>query len=414
MIALPDEFVLPDYTGNTIGNIPATVAALLNIPFTGLPPLRDVLWRPLAGDVRRVIVILLDSMGANILDQEQERMRFFTDEAAVFGRITSVFPSTTVNALSSVWTGAAPAQHGLLGLRLFHSEQAVLSFMITLSPNFKRISDALVDAGLEPESFLAWPGVGEQFTAAGVPTYAFKGQAILDSSLSRMHGRGLTGNYGVFSMADMLVQMGDLLEQKPGESMYINGYWPTIDTISHFRGPLSAATCSETRTLLSQIKALLLDGLSPQARAGTVVFLVADHGQIVGPHDQHVYVKDYPQIVDAQLMRSAGEPRVAYLYARQGRVEELIALINEQCGDRLLAVSAESVLKSGLFGPPPYAPETRHRIGDVVVIARDQALYLNPDEEDLAIKRMVGHHGGLHPDEMIVPWIGFRLDQVAN
>ena len=49
-------------------------------------------------------------------------------------------------------------------------------------------------------------------------------------------------------MADMLVQMGDLLEQKPGESMYINGYWPTIDTISHFRGPLSAATCSETRT----------------------------------------------------------------------------------------------------------------------------------------------------------------------
>lgn len=411
MIALPEQFVLPDYSGNTIGNIPATVAAMLDIPFKGLPPLRDVLWRPVAGGVRRVVVILLDSLGANILEQEQERVRFFTDQATVIGRITSVFPSTTVNALSSVWTGAAPAQHGLLGLRLFHPEQATLSFMITLSPNFKSFPDALVDAGVVPEQFLAWPGVGEQFGAAGVPAYAFKGQHIVNSSLSRMHGRGLTGNYGAYSMADMLDQMRDLLEQKPGEPMYINGYWPTIDTISHFRGPLSAAACSETHTLLGQIKSQLLDALSSQARAGTVVFLVADHGQIIGPHDQHVYVKNYPQIVDAQLMHSAGEPRVAYLYARQGRAEELTALINEQCGHRLLAISAETVLQSGLFGPLPYATETRHRIGDVVVIARDRALYLNPDEEDLAIKRMVGHHGGLHADEMVVPWIGFRLDR---
>ena len=76
VIALPDEFVLPDYTGNTIGNIPATVAALLNIPFTGLPPLRDV-WRPLAGDVRRVIVILLDSMGCKYFGPRAGTDAFF-------------------------------------------------------------------------------------------------------------------------------------------------------------------------------------------------------------------------------------------------------------------------------------------------------------------------------------------------
>jgi hypothetical protein len=349
-------------------------------------------------------------LGANIFEQDQENLRFFTDEAAVFGRITSVFPSTTVNALSSVWTGASPAQHGLLGLRLLFPEQAVLSFMIYLSPNFAKYPDSLVKAGVDPEQFLAWPGVGEQFARAGIPAYAFKGQDIVNSSLSRMHSRGLSGNFGAFSMADMVTQIRDLLESRPHEPMYINGYWPTVDTISHFRGPLSDASIGETRALVTQIKTLLLDALSPAARAGTAVFLVADHGQIIAPVDQHVYVSQNPAIQDAQLMRSAGEPRVAYLYARQGRAEELLQTINAQCGDRLMAISAETALSSGLFGPGPYAPETRRRIGDVVVIARDRALYLNPEEEEMAINRMVGWHGGLHPDEMFVPWIGFRLD----
>jgi hypothetical protein len=110
------------------------------------------------------------------------------------------------------------------------------------------------------------------------------------------------------------------------------------------------------------------------------------------------------------MLRSAGEPRVAYLYARHGRVQELTDYINTECGQCLAAFSAESIFASGLLGPEPYAPDADRRVGDVIVIARDRALYLNPEEEDLARNRMVGRHGGLHPDEMYVPWLGFRLD----
>ena len=119
---LPDEFIFPDYRSGSVANIPATVAALFDAPFEGLPEIKPSLWEPLKGDVRRVVVILLDALGLNLFDQYQDAFEWYVERAATVGRITSVFPSTTVAALSSLWTGVVPIKHGLVGLRLFFPE----------------------------------------------------------------------------------------------------------------------------------------------------------------------------------------------------------------------------------------------------------------------------------------------------
>jgi hypothetical protein len=108
-LSLPAEFVPPDYEGGTIANVPATVAALLEAPFAGLPPLRDELWRPLTG-VKRVVVLLVDAWGWNLLEQERDNLARLLGRTAVSGQVTSIFPSTTMAALSSVWTGTAPGE----------------------------------------------------------------------------------------------------------------------------------------------------------------------------------------------------------------------------------------------------------------------------------------------------------------
>lgn len=124
MIDLPEEFVPPDYTSSTIGNVPATVAALLGVPFTGLRPLPPALWQPL-GQVRRVVLLIIDAFGWNLLQKERHHLPELVNRAAIRGQITSVFPSTTVAALSSFWTGLGPAQHGMVGLNLFMPQYAV-------------------------------------------------------------------------------------------------------------------------------------------------------------------------------------------------------------------------------------------------------------------------------------------------
>ncbi|MCP4426181.1 MAG: alkaline phosphatase family protein, partial [Chloroflexi bacterium] len=232
---LPDEFLRPDYDGRSIANIPATVAALLDAPFAGLPPLEEPLWRPLAG-VKRVVALLVDAWGWNLLSQERERIGGLLSTAAVQGQLTSIFPSTTVAALSSLWTGAAPSQHSLVGLRLFMPDYAVITQMLSFTPTFGKYPDALIDAGLEPETFLAVPGFAEQLATAGVETHAFKGRSIVNSALSQMHDRGVAREHGVSSLADMFVQMRHLLEEKAGEPLFVNAYWPMVDTLSHIYG----------------------------------------------------------------------------------------------------------------------------------------------------------------------------------
>lgn len=403
------EFVFPAYDGGSIANIVPTVARLLDVPFDGLPPLRDSLWQPLAGDVRRVVVLLVDAMGWSFLNQARDHLADLLDAAVVDAPITSVFPSTTVNCLSSVVTGSAPAQHGLVGLRLFFPEYAVLGEMLGLGPEFRRMPDALVQAGLDPEAFLARPGGAAQLSAHGVRSYAWKGVEIVHSALSRMHGHGLHDSFGVLSFTDMLVQMRELLVANRRDKLYLYGYWPTVDGLAHYRGPQSAHVTDEVVMLLREVKRVLLDGLPREARRGTALFIVADHGQVTAPPAQHVLAADQRALTEMLLMRSAGEPRVPYFYARHGRTDAVRDYINAAWEGLGVAVSAESALQSGLLGPPPWAPQTLARLGDVIAVMRHGALYLNPDEEEKARNVFIGRHGSLHRDEMVVPWLGFRL-----
>ena len=87
-----DEFVWPNYVDGSIANVPATVAALLGVPFEGLPPLRDECWRPLGNDVKRVVVLIVDAMGWNLLQSEKESLERVLGRTAVTSKLTSIFP----------------------------------------------------------------------------------------------------------------------------------------------------------------------------------------------------------------------------------------------------------------------------------------------------------------------------------
>lgn len=408
-LPIPDDFVWPDYTGGTIANIPATIAALLGAPFTGLPPLYPSLWQPLHGRVKRVILLLVDALGWNLFQQELPRLEWLAGRAVVSGKITSVFPSTTVAALSSLWTGVAPAQHGLVGLRLFFPEYAVLGQLIKFTPNFISVPDGLVQAGVDLASFLAAPGFASQLATAGIPTYSLKGQHFLNSALSQMHNRGVVAQYGIVTMADLLVQLRELLEQTAGAPLYANAYWPAIDTLSHVYGPYHPSVAAELHAVLAQLKTELLDRLSRPAREGTALFIVGDHGQILSPPSQNVRLADHPELQQLLLMRPGGEPRAPYLFARQGGKAELLAALNGRLGEALVAFDAADVLAAGLLGPGPHAPETAARLGDIVATMRQGYLLLSLDEVK-KVDEMPGRHGGMTAGEMEVPWLGFYLE----
>jgi predicted AlkP superfamily pyrophosphatase or phosphodiesterase len=407
---LPDTFLWPDYDGGSIANIPAAIAAMLDVPWVGLPSLREEYWLSLAGELKRVVLLVIDACGSNLLEKEQAGLDGVLARTAVSGQLTSIFPSTTVAALSSMWTGAAPAQHSLVGLRLFLPEQAVLTQMLSFTPTFGKYPDALIEAGIDPETFLAVPGFAEILKAAGVESYAFKGRDIVDSALSRMHDRGITGEVGFSSLADMFVQMRQLLEAKSGERLYLIAYWPMVDNLSHIYGWDQEPVAAELRAVFSLLASEFINKLSVAARKHTVFFIAADHGQVVTPPNQRVHLDDHPQLQQMLMMRPAGEPRTVYLYAKHGRQADIIQYVQEELSQAMVAFRAEEALSAGLFGPQPHAAQTAERVGDVVLTMREGYALLTGPERKKA-EKMKGRHGGMTDAEMRVPWLGFRLDR---
>lgn len=407
---LPDEFVRPSYNGRSIANIPATIAHLLDASFSGLPLLESEFWQPMAEGIKRVVVILLDAMGWNLYNQERPYFQEMLGETAVSGQITSVFPATTVAALSTLWTGFAPAQHSLLGFRLFLPDYATVGQMITFTPAFGNYTGILVKSGLDPEKFLPVPGIAQQLQTAAVPTYSFKEQHLVKTPLSNMHGRGVKQEHGAVSFAHMLVQLRQLLEAQAGQKLYAFAYWPTIDTLSHYHNWHSPAVAAECRALIHQIRQELFVPLSAAARAGTALFITADHGQIACPLEQQIRLADHPELEQMLLMQPAGDTRAVYLYAKHGRQADILTYVQENLFQAFAAVPTVVALSSGLFGPQPHAPTASERTGDVVLLARKGTALLNK-LDDSRTRQFVGWHGSLEADEMIVPWLGYRLDR---
>ena len=106
----PDP-IIPDYAG---ANVRGIVPALLG-PTTWADALPA--WMPpVVGAARQVVLLVLDGLGWDQLQEHRALMPALTSLTG--GAITTVVPTTTATALSSIATGLTPAEHGLIGYRV--------------------------------------------------------------------------------------------------------------------------------------------------------------------------------------------------------------------------------------------------------------------------------------------------------
>src|SRR5450432_1467539 len=107
------EPVVPALDGASVaGLIPALIGSR---PAPWMPA-------PVAG-AKSVVLLVLDGLGAN---EVEDRPSILREIAAMAGtRITTVVPSTTSTALTSITTGLAPAQHGILGYRMLVDDEVL-------------------------------------------------------------------------------------------------------------------------------------------------------------------------------------------------------------------------------------------------------------------------------------------------
>src|SRR3712207_4526911 len=124
-MVVQDQPTVPDYGGASIHRV---VSAALDQGGAEPPP-----WLPApAVGASQVVLLVLDGLG---WAQLQERPGLApTLTAMTGGPATTVAPSTTATALTSITIGAPPATHGVVGYRVRAPGDAVLNVLRWRTP----------------------------------------------------------------------------------------------------------------------------------------------------------------------------------------------------------------------------------------------------------------------------------------
>ncbi len=405
-LGLPEDFILPEYGGRSIANVLPGIAHVLGAELPGLPPLDSTILQSWEG-AQRVVLLILDGVGylrfRRFLEENPGSAWHEIIESARMDVLTSVFPSTTTNALTTFWTGRAPAQHGVLGFFLYLKQFGVVLNTITFSPWFEHGKRNVMEPyGLVPEEFVQYPSIGTVLGAQGVPVDLLTYRAYLNSCLSRIHARGARQIESYLALSDFATNLRRLVEKTSGDRNLIMAYWAPVDSLSHAYGASGEEWDAEMRLMGIALRNEFIGRLSKESREGTLFIVTADHGMVDVQDGKRVVISEHPEIRDMLLMPTAWEARATSLYPKCGRAEEVKETL-EQIGD-FTVLSREEVLEAGLLGAD-LPPEYEERIGDLISLADKGWELVWTERRD----RLIGLHGGLHQEEMLVPLISVML-----
>lgn len=356
--------------------LPSSVDALRGLPNPlGLKP------------VERVVVIVVDGLGAAALRSRAGHARFLAPRLTKTSTIDSGFPTTTAAALATLCTGTTPGEHGLVGYRVLDAA------------NGRTVNQLNGwDDRLDPATWQRSTTVFERAADVGVPSYVISHPRYRDSGFTHAILRGaeyVPANRPTDRFAAAASILG-----RPGPAL-VYLYVSELDTAAHAHGWESPAWTAELESLDALVASL-------HARLGRTdgMLVTADHGVLDVPETGHVLFDTVPELIEG-VEYIGGEPRCLQLYladrspAAASRLADAWRAVE---GERAWVATQDEAIDAGWFGPT-VDQEVLARIGDVIVAARKRIAYYDSRDPARTGQNMVGQHGSLSAEETRIPLI---------
>jgi hypothetical protein len=378
--------LLPDYQGETIVNLTASLILALGGAESLYPPLR--LLPPASLQSRNLVLLVIDGLGYDTLVQAGTNGAL---PRSLRGSISSVFPPTTATAVTTFLTGSAPQQHALPGWHVYFKE---LGSVLAVLPFRARhggppLGETGVDAG-------ALFGHVPLFDRIAAHSYIVAPERIIDSDYNRAH-TGAAERRGYETLHQLFATTARVVRASR-ERTYVYAYWPELDRLAHEHGIGSR----EAGAHLLELDAAFDQFLQQIRGSDTTVIVTADHGFVDTDPERVIELDAHPRLAETLLLPLCGERRLAYCYVqpeRRGRFEHYVQTV--LAPDVELFASAELIAR-GCFGLGPPHPRLRERVGDYTLAMRGTAVI-----KDWLLGerryRQIGVHGGVSAAEMRVP-----------
>ena len=405
---------VPAYEGRSLPNVTSSALRAARQTVGGEPPLLPPLLagldpfegRPAEGPV---LVFLVDGLGWRAFE-EVVRANALSVPGTWVERarpLTSVFPTTTTVALTSLSAAESPGRHGIVGHRMYLPAFGAVTEMLRMSP-----------LGVSPGEALAGPE-WEPSVVSGVPTVFRRGASGTALTRDRYEKEAFTRVIydgapfrGYATAADFAHQLAELLG-RPDPPPIVMAYWDELDMVQHLRGPLSEFAEFEIGQV-ARILSAASRRLDPSRSRRITVLLTSDHGQVPADRPSEIAIDHEPKILAHLQHPPAGDRRAAFFASRPGHREALEEALEGRLPIGHRIVRMEEALRAGLFGPPPFHPEIAPRLGDLLALVPSPAgiTYRVPGAAPRS-RYLLGAHGGLEPAELLVPLIAGPLSELT-
>lgn len=367
----------------------------------------------------KVVLFLLDGFGyrqwVRYMDAHAYLRRF--TERGVVAPITSVFPSTTAAALTTICSGLTPQEHGLPEWLVYVEELDRAIFTIPFV-----YADA-AGGSVSPEfaSTLLYEGVTiyEQLAQYDIPSYTFNHVAHTGDPYSTVTKRGST-NVSYKNASDMLVNLRRAVSAVAGPA-YFYVYWDLIDSISHTYGPHSDQYLAELNSFFHLMQTEFVDKLDARSASGLSVLMTADHGHVRIDPNETIFLNDVPLVMrnlrrgrDGQRILPWGSSRDCFLAIEPDRLEETYACLTQMLAGKAEVLRIDEALARGLFGQGAMHPRFRARLGDLLIIPHDGITIWFEHKPGERSHAKLGMHGGLSLDELLVPFACAHAGQLIG
>ena len=344
----------------------------------GLPVTSPLLLPPSQGIE---VLFLIDGLGAQALEVHKEYAPTISAMRSL-APLRSEFPSTTATSLTSIGTGLHPAEHGMLG------------YTVRIPYSDNRLLNALKwDSRVDPVIWQPHQTLFEQGAHAGINVFNISAERYAGSGFTEAALRGATF-LGANTIDRMIAQLRVATSKRPS---FVYFYMNDVDAAGHDAG-VGSEKWLEALALVDDCVALVQEALPPGSR----LTITSDHGMITA--EEKIFIDGK---LAQELTLIGGEPRARHLYVEEGRSESVADRWRSELGAKAQVYTKASALEAGIFGANPTS-QTQDRMGDVVVVAQEKVVFIEPARKHLE-GEMVGHHGGSADGERDIPLVQLQI-----
>ncbi len=333
-------------------------------------PTHPIVDKLLAGKYDNVFLILIDGMGAKIIEPKLPKDSFLRKNLVT--TMTSVYPPTTAAATTIFDSALAPVSSGWLGWfeyfkevddyrilfmnQSYYSKVSQKDDVITKAIGYEKVKDKIERQGH------GYRKIMPKFEPGGAQTIEEFSQQIINAS-------------------------------HLSHDSFIYAYWDEFDTLMHQVGPDDQKVKEELMKIDK-----LMERTVKQVKDNDLVLIIADHGQLNTKTND---LRQHGDLCATLLRRPNIEARTTAFYVKKEHRSEFERLFRRYY-QKFDLMSSEEFINKGYLGNFEIHPRVKDFLGDYVSLAND--------DENLmyGTSTLIGQHSGQTELEMMIPLIAIR------